>query len=124
MANSNDRQVSRRRMLMGAAAGSAVLTAAPSSTQAQATRPTVSPATADASHMSKVAFTVNGTLRELELDTRSTLLDALRERLFLSGSKKGCDQGQCGACTVLVEGRRVAPCLTLAAMHDGDSITT
>jgi xanthine dehydrogenase YagT iron-sulfur-binding subunit len=67
---------------------------------------------------------VNGAARELEVDTRTTLLDALREHLHLTGSKKGCDQGQCGACTVIVEGRRVTSCLTLAVMHQGDSITT
>ena len=74
--------------------------------------------------MSKVSFTVNGVARELELDTRTTLLDALREHLHLTGSKKGCDQGQCGACTVIVDGRRMTSCLTLAVMHEGDSITT
>lgn len=72
----------------------------------------------------KIAFTVNGQHRELELDTRTTLLDALREHLHLTGSKKGCDQGQCGACTVLVGGRRINSCLTLAAMHPGAKITT
>jgi xanthine dehydrogenase YagT iron-sulfur-binding subunit len=74
--------------------------------------------------ISKVSFTVNGVARELDLDTRTTLLDALREHLHLTGSKKGCDQGQCGACTVIVEGRRMTSCLTLAVMHQGDSITT
>ena len=72
----------------------------------------------------KVAFKVNGKLCELEIDTRTTLLDALREHLHLTGSKKGCDQGQCGACTVMVGGRRVVSCLTLAVMHEGDEITT
>jgi aerobic-type carbon monoxide dehydrogenase small subunit (CoxS/CutS family) len=67
---------------------------------------------------------VNGEPRELEIDVRTTLLDALRERLHLTGTKKGCDHGQCGACTVLVEGRRVNSCLTLAVMHDGDRIVT
>jgi xanthine dehydrogenase YagT iron-sulfur-binding subunit len=74
--------------------------------------------------MSKVSFTVNRVSRELELDTRTTLLDALREHLHLTGTKKGCDHGQCGACTVIVEGRRINSCLTLAIMHQGDSITT
>jgi len=74
--------------------------------------------------MSKVAFNVNGTAQELELDTRTTLLNALREHLRLPGTKKGCDQGQCGACTVIVDGRRLASCLTLAVMHEGHSITT
>jgi xanthine dehydrogenase YagT iron-sulfur-binding subunit len=74
--------------------------------------------------MSKVSFTINGSTRALEVDTRTTLLDALRERLFLHGTKKGCDQGQCGACTVIVNGRRVTSCLTLAVMHEGDNITT
>jgi xanthine dehydrogenase YagT iron-sulfur-binding subunit len=74
--------------------------------------------------MSKVSFSVNGVARELELDTRTTLLDALREHLGFTGSKKGCDQGQCGACTVMADGRRITSCLTLAVMHEGDSIVT
>jgi xanthine dehydrogenase YagT iron-sulfur-binding subunit len=72
----------------------------------------------------KVSFKVNGKARELELDTRTTLLDALREHLQLTGTKKGCDQGQCGACTVIANGRRINSCLTLAVMHEGASITT
>jgi xanthine dehydrogenase YagT iron-sulfur-binding subunit len=71
-----------------------------------------------------VNITVNGTRRALTLDPRATLLDVLREQLDLTGSKKGCDQGQCGACTVLINGRRVVSCLTLAVMQDGASITT
>jgi xanthine dehydrogenase YagT iron-sulfur-binding subunit len=71
-----------------------------------------------------VNLTINGKSHALTLDPRSTLLDVLREHLDLTGSKKGCDQGQCGACTVLVEGRRVLSCLTLAVMKDGASITT
>ena len=71
-----------------------------------------------------VNLTVNGTRQALTLDPRSTLLDVLREHLDLTGSKKGCDQGQCGACTVLIDGRRVVSCLTLAVMKDGASITT
>jgi xanthine dehydrogenase YagT iron-sulfur-binding subunit len=71
-----------------------------------------------------VELRVNEQLHTLTLDPRTTLLDALREHLGLTGSKKGCDHGQCGACTVLLDGRRINSCLTLAAMHDGESITT
>jgi xanthine dehydrogenase YagT iron-sulfur-binding subunit len=67
---------------------------------------------------------INGRAHSLTLDPRTTLLDALREHLALTGSKKGCDHGQCGACTVLIEGRRINSCLTLAVMHDGQSVTT
>ena len=71
-----------------------------------------------------IVLTVNGKQHELELDTRTSLLDALREHLRLIGTKKGCDHGQCGACTVLVNGRRINSCLTLAVMHNDDSIVT
>ena len=71
-----------------------------------------------------VNLTINGTRHALTLDPRSTLLDVLREHLDLTGSKKGCDQGQCGACTVLIDGRRVLSCLTLAVMKEGANITT
>jgi xanthine dehydrogenase YagT iron-sulfur-binding subunit len=73
---------------------------------------------------SKLSMTVNGKVHELELDTRTTLLDALRENLQLSGTKKGCDHGQCGACTVIVDGRRINSCLSLAVMHNGSNVTT
>jgi len=72
----------------------------------------------------KVRLTVNGSPYELNLDTRTSLLDALREHLHLTGTKKGCDHGQCGACTVIVDGVRINSCLTLAVMHEGDRITT
>jgi len=71
-----------------------------------------------------VRLTVNGRKYALDLDPRTTLLDALREHLALTGTKKGCDQGQCGACTVIVNGQRINSCLALAAMHDGDEVTT
>lgn len=71
-----------------------------------------------------VTLQINGRETALRLDPRVTLLDALRERLGLTGSKKGCDHGQCGACTVLVNGRRINSCLSLAVTHEGDEITT
>src|SRR5271156_433529 len=71
-----------------------------------------------------VELQINGHRYSLTLDPRTTLLDALREHLALTGSKKGCDHGQCGACTVLIEGRRINSCLTLAVMHEGQSVTT
>jgi len=72
----------------------------------------------------RVSLNVNGTAHALDLDTRTTLLDALREHLRLTGTKKGCDHGQCGACTVLVDGRRINACLTLAVMNEGSEVTT
>ena len=72
----------------------------------------------------RTTITVNGEARALDVDPRTTLLDALRENLRLTGSKKGCDHGQCGACTVLVNGTRINSCLSLAVMHDGDEVTT
>ena len=71
-----------------------------------------------------VRLSVNGRQHALDLDSRTTLLDMLREHLALTGTKKGCDQGQCGACTIIVNGQRINSCLTLAVMHDGDEITT
>lgn len=79
---------------------------------------------ADASDRVTVHLRVNGQARTLQVDPRTTLLDALRDHLQLTGTKKGCDHGQCGACTVHVNGRRVNACLSLAAMHEGDEVTT
>lgn len=73
---------------------------------------------------SRIVLRVNGKPRELELDPRTSLLDALREHLRLTGTKKGCDHGQCGACTILLNGRRINSCLTLAVMHDSDDVVT
>ncbi|HEX9412049.1 MAG TPA: 2Fe-2S iron-sulfur cluster-binding protein, partial [Ktedonobacterales bacterium] len=72
----------------------------------------------------EITLQVNGIVRQLTVDTRTTLLDALRERLGLTGSKKGCDHGQCGACTILLDGQRVNSCLTLAVAHQGAQIVT
>ena len=71
-----------------------------------------------------VSLTINGRRYAIDLDSRTTLLDALREHFGLTGSKKGCDQGQCGACTIIVNGQRINSCLALAVMHDGAEITT
>jgi xanthine dehydrogenase YagT iron-sulfur-binding subunit len=115
MPDSRDIDLSRRDVMIGAAACAAIATT-PNTASAQSASPRVP--------TMKVAFTVNGEARELEVDTRTTLLDALRENLHLIGTKKGCDHGQCGACTAIVDGRRINTCLTLAVMHQGDSITT
>jgi xanthine dehydrogenase YagT iron-sulfur-binding subunit len=121
MQGPSDFDLSRRKLLLGTAASVAFGAASPANAQTPAAP--VQPA-APAVPMSKVSFSVNGRPREIALDTRTTLLDALREHLHLTGSKKGCDHGQCGACTVIVGGRRINSCLTLAIMHEGDEIRT
>lgn len=85
---------------------------------------TSAPPPTDSADLVRVNLKLNGTPHALEVEPRAVLLDVLRENLGLTGTKKGCDHGQCGACTVLVNGRRTLSCLSLAAMHDGDEITT
>ena len=108
--------LSRRRFLGTAGAATLAMASQPASAEA-AVEPT-------SMHNENVTLTVNGRRHALDLDPRTTLLDALREHLGLTGTKKGCDQGQCGACTVIVNGQRINSCLTLAVMHAGDEITT
>ncbi len=122
-ADARDKDICRRSVIT-AAAVSATISTVPSIARAQA-RPQIPVATPKpATPTLKVSFTVNGTARDLDLDPRTTLLDALRENLHLGGTKKGCDHGQCGACTVILDGRRINSCLTLALMHEGSKITT
>jgi len=124
MQRPSDFELSRRKLLVGTAI-SVVVTAASPAANAQAAAVPGEAASAPAFAVSRVSFNVNGTPRHMvAIDTRTTLLDALREHLHLTGTKKGCDHGQCGACTVMVEGRRINSCLTLAVMHEGDNITT
>jgi len=115
----------RRKLLhASAAAGGAVAAGTVMQTPDAATPDAVPPVAPGPAASVSVRLRVNGKDHPLKLDPRTTLLDALRERLHLTGTKKGCDQGQCGACTVIVDGRRIASCLTLAVMQEGHEITT
>jgi xanthine dehydrogenase YagT iron-sulfur-binding subunit len=114
--NSIDIKISRRNLLKaGAASATAIGTTAMSATHN---------ATPAQGLTATVTLNVNGKSHEMSVDPRTSLLDALREHLRMTGTKKGCDHGQCGACTVLLDGRRINACLTLAIMHDGQQITT
>jgi xanthine dehydrogenase YagT iron-sulfur-binding subunit len=117
-----DIEISRRGVLAAGTASAALIMVPAAAAEAeteteagQAARPVSTAA---------IMFEVNGSGHALEVDTRTTLLDALREHLQFTGTKKGCDHGQCGACTVLVNGMRINSCLSLAVMHQGDKITT
>jgi xanthine dehydrogenase YagT iron-sulfur-binding subunit len=108
-------KATRRGFLKVTGAATVVLASQPSVAERAETAPLPS---------ERVTLTVNGRRYAVDLDPRTTLLDALREHFGLTGSKKGCDQGQCGACTIIVNGQRINSCLALAVMHDGDEITT
>jgi xanthine dehydrogenase YagT iron-sulfur-binding subunit len=108
--------LSRRRFLGTVGAATLAMASQPASAEAAAEPVSM--------HTENVTLTVNGRRHALDLDPRTSLLDALREHLGLTGTKKGCDQGQCGACTVIVNEQRINSCLTLAVMHAGDEITT
>ncbi len=116
-------RVSRRTVLEGTAALAVLGSVAPDLARAEGSAGHAA-ADADLSVRIPVTLTINGRDYPLQVDPRTTLLDALRENIGLTGSKKGCDHGQCGACTVLVDGRRINSCLSLAAMHEGDQIKT
>jgi xanthine dehydrogenase YagT iron-sulfur-binding subunit len=121
LSNPPDFTDTTRRTVLAGGAAAAGIAVAPAMSQEPA------PHREASSRMSStmpVSFTVNGEAKRLDIDPRVTLLDAMREHLHFTGSKKGCDHGQCGACTMIVNGRRINSCLSLAVMHEGDEITT
>ena len=116
-----------RRDVLKAGALSATTAVVPSFASAQPSAAAAAASAAAASPapvLASVTLNINGRPHTLALDTRTTLLDVLREHLHLTGTKKGCDHGQCGACTIMLDGRRINACLTLAVMHDGAALTT
>jgi xanthine dehydrogenase YagT iron-sulfur-binding subunit len=117
-APSDPTSITRRTVLQIAGSAASLAAVLPAAAQAVTTQPPTEAVTRP------VRLVVNGNARELPLDPRQSLLDVLRETLDLTGTKKGCNQGACGACTVLVDGKRIVSCLTLAAMHDGAHIET
>jgi xanthine dehydrogenase YagT iron-sulfur-binding subunit len=120
-------RVTRRSFLSQIGAAGVTVTAAPLVARAQSTAAPAGTLNSTAEKIENavsITLSVNGKPVHAEVDPRTTLLDALRETLSLTGTKKGCDHGQCGACTVHVNGRRINSCLTLAIMHEGDAITT
>ncbi|WP_114944030.1 aldehyde dehydrogenase iron-sulfur subunit PaoA [Microvirga calopogonii] len=116
MVGSDDLDLNRRDLMVGAGACAAI-PVIPAAARAQ-------PGPAENPVEFRVSLSVNGQPHTLTVDTRTSLLDLLRENLQLTGTKKGCDHGQCGACTVIVDGRRINSCLTLAVMHEGSAVTT
>ena len=123
MDHMKDINQTRRGLVIGGAL-SATAGALPAMAQVESPQGGGAPSATPAPVKARVALKVNGKQHTLEVDTRTTVLDLLREQLHLTGTKKGCDQGQCGACTVIVNGRRINSCLSLAVMHEGDEITT
>jgi xanthine dehydrogenase YagT iron-sulfur-binding subunit len=124
MAKKADPGLSRRDMLIAGAVSAVAVSTPQSRGKAQSQDAPSVRQTGPAPALNQVTLTVNGADRTVDVDTRTTLLDLLREHLQLTGTKKGCDHGQCGACTVIVDGRRINSCLTLALMQEGSEVTT